>query len=480
VTSSGPRFGLDIGRVSVKLVRLDVGRGGSIGSVRGAFRDIDPGLDGGARKDAVVNAISECAAELEVKAGSVVAVSVPRAEAVVRRAMVPDVPDEERAALIRFQAAKDVPFEIDEAVLAHGAVGPAPAGGHDVLYAAVRSSVLEDLRGVVAAAGLVPGVLEVSTQAAARTARVTAPDIADGLLLVIGARASDIVVLEQGRVAVSRSASVGYARDNDGRNGWLERLAQEVQRSLRSAREGAALEPRALLLAGGGAARPGVAETLGGHLGLPPRVLSGLDDGDRARGAAYVVARGLVEPRVVDGVPCLDLAGVAERHRAARLKQLIGVSAAVGVLLAAGTAVFLSAELGARRHKVGELTAALDRVRPDEKKIRNLAHELQVAEKWQAKKTRALDVLLATATSLPQGEAYLTRFQWIEGRPITLNGRARDQRVGTKVVEGLQKNELVEKVLPRFSGSERAADEAKGIEFTMTVLLRGELGEKPR
>lgn len=473
----GPRFGLDIGRVSVKMVRLDAGRGGSTLAVRGAFRDVDPALDGDARKTAVVRAIQECAAELEAKPGSPVAASVPRAEAVVRRAMVPDVPDEERAALIRFQAAKDIPFEIEEAVLAHGAVGPAPAGGSDVLYAAVRSGVLEELRGLIVAAGLVPGILEVSTQAASRTARITAPDVQDALLLVIGARTSDIVVLEHGRVAVSRSASVGYAREDAG---WVEKLAQEVQRSLRSAREGAALEPRALLLAGGGAAREAVASTLGGHLNLPPRVLSGLPDADEARGAAYVVARGLVEPSTVDGVPCLDLAGVAQRAQAARLKQLIGAAAAGGVLLAAAGVVFFQVALGARTSKVTALGQELEKVRPEEKRVRGLQKELGIAEKWQSRKTRALDVLLAASTSLPQGEAYLTRFQWQEGRPITLTGRARDTGAVKNVLDKLQKHELVEKALPRISGSEKASEvESKGVEFSVTVLLRGEPGEKP-
>src|SRR5581483_5376232 len=101
----------------------------------------------------------------------------------------------------------------------------------------VRSSVLEGLRALVREAGLEPGALEISTQAAARAARLLAPDAEDAVLVLVGALASEIVFLKKGRISFSRSASVG---SSSGESGWLEKLVAEVQRSMRAASGGPA------------------------------------------------------------------------------------------------------------------------------------------------------------------------------------------------------------------------------------------------
>src|SRR5688500_11249869 len=102
------RFGLDIGRGGVKLVRAD--RAG----VKGAERALDPALDGPARRQAVLVALRELAAELGARPRDEVAVAVPRAEAIVKRLALPRVPDEELEKLVRFQAARDLPFELGD------------------------------------------------------------------------------------------------------------------------------------------------------------------------------------------------------------------------------------------------------------------------------------------------------------------------------------------------------------------------------
>src|SRR5688572_6978003 len=98
------RLGLDVGRRSIKLVRVDPARGRDEAprSVKGAFRELDPALEGDARRAATVRAIAECAKELGLP-NAEVAIAIPRAEAVVKTVLLPDVPLEERARLIRFQ-----------------------------------------------------------------------------------------------------------------------------------------------------------------------------------------------------------------------------------------------------------------------------------------------------------------------------------------------------------------------------------------
>jgi len=191
------KLGLDVGRRYVKLVKLVPSRkaGEPPQSIRAAEREIKG--EGDAARAATVEAIRECARELDVS-GWEAAIAVPRAEAVVKTVVLPAVSVEERASLIRFQAAKDVPFELADVVLASGVVGeaPRPEGapkdegvpvGLEVNYAAVRTHVLDELRSIVTSAGLRPGALEISTQAAARAARLLAPDATDAVLVLLGA-----------------------------------------------------------------------------------------------------------------------------------------------------------------------------------------------------------------------------------------------------------------------------------------------------
>ena len=125
--SAQVRYGLDLGRAAVKLVRC--GKNG----VQAAERRVDSSLSGPARQQALVDALREVAAELGVRRRDELHVAVPRAAAIVKRQVLPAVAHDELESMIRLQATKDLPFEPDEVVLAWGLLGGQPdepgAGG---------------------------------------------------------------------------------------------------------------------------------------------------------------------------------------------------------------------------------------------------------------------------------------------------------------------------------------------------------------
>jgi Tfp pilus assembly PilM family ATPase/Tfp pilus assembly protein PilN len=488
------KLGLDIGRRSVKLVRVELSRKPEDPPrlVKSAGRDIDLGaLEGDAARAVVVRAVAECAKELGVL-GSEVAIAVPRGEAVLKTVILPAVSVAERAALIRFQAAKDVPFELSEVVLASGVVGEAvkPEGAPkdvgvpaalEVNYAAVRISVLEGLRSIVRDAGLKPGTLEISTQAGARAARLLAPDAEDAVLVLIGALATDIVVLKKGKLAFSRSASVGCSQTGEGADDkWLEKLVAEVQRSLRAATNDAANDsnpPTQLLLGGGGAREPNVASTLAARLGLPARILEPLGEGSSP---SFLVARGLVETKPVAGIPVLDLAGIADAQAVASVKRralLIGGCALALVVTGGG---LLLRELDARENTAAGLEIKLDAMKKPVKEVQALLHEVDVAKAWELRKGRSLDVLLAATKALTKDEAYLNRFQWSEGHTVTLGGRAQDQDAVTKYVRHLGSDPIVDHVIPAGINRLEREAESKGLSFAFEVTLHDLPGEKAK
>lgn len=469
------RFGLDVGRRSVKLVRCETGRkpGEAPRTVKAASRDIPAELEGEARQQALVSAIRECAVELGA-VGREVAVAVPRSESVVKTVHLPPVSAEERAKLIRFQAAKDVPFELSDVVLASGVVGDDGKGSSEVLYAAVRTTVVENLRTLVREAGLKPGVLEVSTQAAARAVRLVVPEATDALLVQIGALATDISVLHKGKLAFSRSASVGHARSaaetgSAEAERWLERLVAEVQRSLRSAvAEGE--HPTVLLVAGGGATGAAV-PTLATRLGLPARVVD--PTGDKGS-PALLVARGLADPRGVPGIPVLDLAGRADAEEALTQRRKVFVLSGMALALVATTGLLIRKEIVERETAGDKLEADVREITPRVNEIKKIEKEVLVAQGWRNRKGRSLDILLTIASALPRDEAYLRRFQWTEGKTVNLAGRWRDTEALTRFLRRLNRDPLVERAEPNSiirPLNERDA-ETKGLDCQITITLR--------
>ncbi len=499
----GARFGLDVGRGGVKLVRW------AKDGVRGAERRLPPELSGPERRAAARAAIAEVAAELGVGRRPV-HVAVPRAEAIVKVSSVPRVPDAELERVVRFQAARDLPFELEQVVLAWGrlqapaAGGPgdaaptaAPAGGADELaFAAVRRETLDDLRALVEEAGLRVGSLEVSTQAAARALALLGPaDQPEVVLAEVGRTTSDLLVLERGRLVFSRSASVGCGpREGEpdgpsapGEGGWVDRLALEVSRTLGAARQARGADrtgpPDAVLVAGGGAAAPALAAALESRVGVSPRVLDGLAVGpageapagageDPGRGARFVVARGLADPRPVPGVPSLDLAHWArgEADRRGRLRG--GVVAALALALGVAGYAATKAAIDARRAQLEEVQAEREALAPRVVRARALEAELELAERWGVRKGRELEVMLAVSRALDGKRVFLTRLRWTDGKAMNLAGRARDWDEVGRFLVALEGEPLVRRVsLDGIRRAEARGGADAGEEFDGTAEL---------
>lgn len=498
------RFGLDVGRGSIKLLRMEKA------ALRGAERELDPSVEGPARRAAIVDALRELMKELGARARDELHVAIPRAEAIVKVVTLPHVKDEELEQLVRFQAARDLPFDLDDVVLTWGRLGPAPAaatpppgfpaqpsagpiGGEEVIVAAVRRETIEETRALVAEAGGATGTLEVSTQAAARALWLLGPrDAGEVVLVEIGKATSDIMVLDHGRLVFSRSASVGCGPRTPSTGeapAWLDRLSHEVTRSLtasRSARGSARTgPPEALFVAGGGATVDELFPALEAKVGVKPQVLDGLAAGPGSKGAApehdphmgarFVVARGLADPSPVPGVPALDLAHRARdvRARATRRRAvaLAGFAAAAAIVAGLALDQAITAKAG-RRAALEEERRALE---PLMKRHRALEAELQAARQWEERRGRELEVLLGVARALPPEHAYLTSVRWTDQRPVTLAGRARGWDEVSRFLSALEQEPLVkrarlEQIRDRDASGARRAEE--GVDFSGVVELR--------
>src|SRR5882757_126141 len=156
-------LGLDVGTTAVRVVEVVLDRPGKTPVVS---RVGEVPLPAGAVRDgevADVAAVGAAIAELWRQTGlrpRDVRVGLTGARVVVRVVDMPAMPDDEMAGAVRFSAADHIPIPLDEAVLDHAVLEPAPPaepGGPPmvrVLVAAAHRSALDGLLAAVTAGGL--------------------------------------------------------------------------------------------------------------------------------------------------------------------------------------------------------------------------------------------------------------------------------------------------------------------------------------
>lgn len=111
--------------------------------------------------------------------------------------------------IIQYEAQQNVPFPLEEVVWDYQILGTAPTGELEVLLVAIKNEVVESLFRIGEQAGLEMHLVDVSSAALCNAYRFNYGD-AEGcvMLLDIGARSSNLLFFEQGRV-YSRSINIG-------------------------------------------------------------------------------------------------------------------------------------------------------------------------------------------------------------------------------------------------------------------------------
>ncbi len=123
--------------------------------------------------------------------------------------------------MIRYEAEQNVPFPIDEVVWDYQLIGDASEGEQLAMIVAVKTDNITDATECVGAAGLEPELVDVAPMALYNCARYNYPDLPGcTMVLDIGARSTNLVFIEQGRVFSRTIAVAGNA------------ITQEIVKSL--------------------------------------------------------------------------------------------------------------------------------------------------------------------------------------------------------------------------------------------------------
>ncbi len=191
---------LDIGASGLKMAEFIPLKSGGIELVRFGVASLgmDPQSEGD-RGAYVGTAIREIMADSGIKPGPVL-LSVSGQSVFSRFVKLPPVDKEKIDQIIRYEAQQNVPFPIEEVVWDYQLIGGA-GGEIDVMLAAVKAEIIEQVTDAIEQAGLDPDLVDVAPMALYNAVRYNYSDLPQCTLVVdIGARSTDLIFIEQGRV----------------------------------------------------------------------------------------------------------------------------------------------------------------------------------------------------------------------------------------------------------------------------------------
>jgi type IV pilus assembly protein PilM len=203
-------FGLDIGSTAVRLVQLQ-GSAGNKTLVKYAYVPIDPKISlSESKQDQVV--LVDIIAKLVKQAGVStrnVAVGIPSSRVFTTLADVERLPANELAKAIQYQADALIPTPLAESKVDWALIGDSPTDKvkQEILLSSVPNKFIEDRLDMLESVGLNVIAFEPDNLAMARA--LASPESGAQLLLDVGRKSTDLVILLNGVPHLTRSIPTG-------------------------------------------------------------------------------------------------------------------------------------------------------------------------------------------------------------------------------------------------------------------------------
>jgi type IV pilus assembly protein PilM len=310
--------GVDIGVGSIKIVALDTVNEKPVLVSVGEIKNPNPDWVKGDNKKAieeVAGAVKSLWNDLKIGRRQVVT-SLPEDEVVSRLIRLPPLKESEIKDALRFEAETFVPYPLSEVAIDYEVIEQDEAGRLAVFAIASRNKTIETYLKVFKMAGLELNALESPAVAMRRIINLSVSDKAAILLVDMGEKYSDIVAINNGKVYFTRAMSVGgesltraisvnlgldmasaeeYKKAYGMKELELEgkikasiapvfaSMAEEIRRALGAFREEQGKSAELLVLSGGGANLPGLAEELTKILGIEVQVIQPFNKIDASR-----------------------------------------------------------------------------------------------------------------------------------------------------------------------------------------------------
>ncbi len=207
----GRILALDIGAHSVKMAEFAALKSGGIELLN--FGVASLGVDQQSEADRIPQitaTIREIMQERAIKPGPAV-ISVSGQSVFSRFVKLPPVDKDKVHQIILYEAQQNVPFPIDEVVWDYQLIGRGE-GDLDVMLAAIKADIIVSITDAVQEAGIQTDTVDVAPMALYNAVRYNYANLAGCTLVIdIGARSTDLVFMEQGRVFIRSVPVAGNA-----------------------------------------------------------------------------------------------------------------------------------------------------------------------------------------------------------------------------------------------------------------------------
>jgi len=476
--------GVDLGSRYVKVAEC-VREGNRARLVRWAVVAI-PDASQAARARALAQAMRSA----EISARKVIC-AVARADATVKRLRLPANDRDTMRKMLAFEVQQHVPFPMDEVAWDFDL-------GEDgaVLLVAARKALLQDVRGVMAQAGLKAAAVSVTSIAAADAYSQAQEEPTDGesseavVLIELGAGPVTVNVLRGRTWHLSRPLPItgddlthAFAADTacapheaqtvrDTRGvaappaaaahvaQWMQTLRAEVERSLLAAAEGApTLAVDRVILTGGGWQTPGLAEAFSDALGAPVAVFPS-EPAPAAPALGTAIGLALQGLGLAKGANLLAAAAASAKKEARR--WLSSAVAAVLLLTALGLGTWrywaLEQQSLARQAARAAATGREAEMKGLEAKERLLQKRLAELDATLHPRHRVLSALKDMSLAAPPG-VWLTSVSYSSGRPVAVQGKAASPEDVTAIIEALGERGSLDYV----------RESEQGVDFAITM-----------
>lgn len=313
-----PLLGIDVSSTTIKLVELGRTREGALVLERCAMEPLERGWinEGNIEKfDEVAEAMRRVVRRSGSKTKNV-ALALPGAAVITKKISLPaSLKDAELEMQVEAEATQYIPFPLAEVSLDFCVLGPSANSSEfvDILLAASRKEKVSDRQGLAEAAGLNPVIMDVesyaSRQAASRVIE-SLPNRGRDMLIAlfeVGSQSTGLQVIRNDDVIYERDQMFGGAQlsqqiakhyglafeeaDQKKKNGelppdyveavlnpYLESLAQELGRALQFFFTSTPHNKvDYILLSGGAAALPGVAQVVMAQTSFPCKIINPFD-----------------------------------------------------------------------------------------------------------------------------------------------------------------------------------------------------------
>ena len=388
---------------------------------------------------------------------------VPREQVITRIVKFPAEESGELAQMVELYAKAQLPYPREQSVVDFHVVSR-QGGFSTVAIVAAQRDVVDRIVALLREAGLTPDAVTVSSWGVFGWSRSLASKELGAeprLLINIDDARTDLVLMAEGRLVVSRSVGQGL-HDWTNPDEIPELLAQEVDRSRAAIRkELPEVEIRSLALTGLGAVAQWAAQ-LSQRLSLPVSAIDPHRPFPRAQGATG----GTFSPVVIGGVAQSDLEGLlnlappearVHLHHRAQVRELVTAGALLLGVLMLGASV-MAVEASRHQRMAKQLDRALVQVEPAAKAAQEKTRVAELVRSLLEDRRRLATAIGGIFQATPDGVA-LEALAFDHARDeITVRGSAGSTQQVLEYLKALERVEGIRDAGLKYTARRATAD----------------------